>query len=238
MRSPQHALLLALLGLALACSIGQTTPTRVPHPPASPTATPAPPTALPPTHTPPLPPPPTATPVTPDNLVTQEDFALYRLALRTVQALAQADGATLTALAAPQGVTFSPDIHLDPEDLTFSPEQLSTLWDDPTPRLWGVEAGSGRPIRLPFAVYAQRYINDRDYLHAPHIALDTRLGPGNEVDNLSQVWPYARFVEFHFPGSAQYGGMDWTSLRLVFVAEEETHTTWYLRGVFHDAWTP
>jgi hypothetical protein len=42
-------------------------------------------------------------------------------------------------------------------------------------------------------------------------------------------------MEYHFSGfEAQYEGMDWESLRLVFIQED---STWYLVGIVHDEWT-
>jgi hypothetical protein len=42
-------------------------------------------------------------------------------------------------------------------------------------------------------------------------------------------------VEYHFSGFVEdYGGMDWVSLRLVFIEEEGS---WFLVGIVHDQWT-
>ncbi len=43
------------------------------------------------------------------------------------------------------------------------------------------------------------------------------------------------FIEYHFSGfEEEYGGMDWVSLRLVFVQEGGQ---WYLVGLVNDRWT-
>jgi hypothetical protein len=42
-------------------------------------------------------------------------------------------------------------------------------------------------------------------------------------------------VEYYFPGfEAQYEGMDWKSLRLVF---EQHQGSWKLVGIIHNEWT-
>lgn len=241
---------LAVLGLLLAACTLPASSSPSPASPASTTVTSAPaPSPSPAPQQRPIPSPspstvaPTATPhrpatptvVVPDNLVTQEDAALYDAALRVLRALQQHNGTILAAYADLQGVTFSPDVHVDATDRTFRPNALRHLWNDPTLYTWGTEPGSGQPIQLTFSAYAERLINDRDYAHAPRAALDRRLGQGSTIDNVTRVWPAARFVEFHYPGTAQYGGLDWTSLRLVFV---KVKGMWRLRGVLHDAWTP
>jgi len=52
---------------------------------------------------------------------------------------------------------------------------------------------------------------------------------------LAIAYPTASFVEFHFTGfDPQYGGIDWSSLRLVF---ENVGGNWLLIGIVHDGWT-
>jgi hypothetical protein len=42
-------------------------------------------------------------------------------------------------------------------------------------------------------------------------------------------------VEYYFPGfDPQYEGMDWRSLRLIFLQDNDV---WYLAGIVHDQWT-
>jgi hypothetical protein len=58
---------------------------------------------------------------------------------------------------------------------------------------------------------------------------------GNSIDNSQEYYPGARIVEYYFPGfDPQYAGMDWRSIRLVFMEE---NNIWYLVGIIHDQWT-
>jgi hypothetical protein len=42
-------------------------------------------------------------------------------------------------------------------------------------------------------------------------------------------------VEYHFTGfEPDYGGLDWRSLRLVFMQDGDE---WFLIGIVHDEWT-
>ena len=50
-----------------------------------------------------------------------------------------------------------------------------------------------------------------------------------------EYYQSAVVVEFYFPGfDPQYAGMDWRSLRLVFMQQG---SDWFLVGIIHDQWT-
>ena len=97
-------------------------------------------------------------------------------------------------------------------------------------------AGSGESIRLTFPRYHARFVYNADFEHAPRTAVDSLpLQHGNTPSNLPEVYPGARWIEFHFPGiDPKYGGVDWSSLWLVF---EPVGTRWYLVGIVHGSWT-
>ena len=62
-----------------------------------------------------------------------------------------------------------------------------------------------------------------------------RIGQGNSLNNIREFYPGSYFVEYHFSGfDPQYAGMDWQSLRLVFLEEDGV---WLLVGIVHDQWT-
>jgi len=200
-----------------------------PAPTATPSATvtvPPPTATLPTTPTVPTP---TPTPADPQQLV----LARADEALRALQ---QNDMATLAALVHPQlGVRFSPYAYLGEDNLIFTAEQVRGLMQDPTVYLWGAYDGIGSPIELTYADYAAQFVYNADFLNAPERSLDERIGQGNTIDNIAQVYPQAHVVEYHFPGfDPQFEGMDWQSLRLVFV---EWQGQWYLVAIVHDQWT-
>jgi hypothetical protein len=155
---------------------------------------------------------------------------------QALRALQQNDMAALATLVHPQlGVRFSPYAYLSEENLTFSAEQVRGLMNDPTRYQWGAYDGIGSPIELTYAEYAAQFVYNVDFLNAPERSLDERIGQGNTLDNITEVYPQAHVVEYHFPElDPQYGGMDWQSLRLVFV---EWNGQWYLVAIVHDQWT-
>jgi hypothetical protein len=99
---------------------------------------------------------------------------------------------------------------------------------------WGDYDGTGEPINLTFEEYYEEFVTSSDFANADQVAVNERLGQGNTINNIDAFFPEASFVEYYIPGSEEFGGMDWESLRLVFVQEDET---WLLVGIVHDEWT-
>ncbi len=134
------------------------------------------------------------------------------------------------------GVRFSPYGYIDvDQDLVFSKEEVAGLWENEQVYHWGYFDGKGDPIEKTFADYYDRFVYDADYVHAEEKAVDERLGHGNTLDNTKEIYPDGTVVEYHFSGfEEQYEGMDWRSLRLVLIEENDK---WYLVSVIHDEWT-
>ena len=134
-----------------------------------------------------------------------------------------------------KGLRFSPYSYIDPQtDSLFTAAQLKNLHSSRRRYIWGTFDGSGEQIRLTFANYYKRFIYDRDYINAPVISYNKIAKQGNSTNNLSEIYPKSVFVEYHFPGSKKYSGLDWRSLRLVF---ENKAGAWFLVGIVHDQWT-
>lgn len=145
----------------------------------------------------------------------------------------------MTALAAyvhPQmGLRFSPYAFVRDIDQIFPADKVAGLMADSTVYTWGVYSGSGASIDLTFADYYSQFIYDVDFANAPELSLNHRLGVSTSMDNSFEFYPGAMNVEYYFPGfDPEFQGMDWRSLRLVFM---EDNNTWYLVGIIHDQWT-
>ncbi len=157
-------------------------------------------------------------------------------AARVLKTVKSGDIKRLASMVAPEGVILSPDVHIDPEkDVRLKPEDLLKAWEENRAFVWGYEAGSGRPIEMGIREFFKKYLYDRDYLNAPKVATNERLGRGNTKDNVKEVFPDAVFVEFHFPGTEKNGGMDWSSLRVVM---KKYGKDWKVVAVVRDNWTP
>jgi hypothetical protein len=171
----------------------------------------------------------------PSHPLSTQQIILER-AFVVINALKEKDMGRLVELVHPQmGLRFSPYATVKDSDQVFQAAQVAGLMTDPTVYLWGHFDGSGEPINLTFADYYAKFVYDEDFTNAPQIALNHRLGMGNSIDNISEYYQEAMVVEFYFPGfDPQYEGMDWRSLRMVFL---QSNGSWYLAGLVHDQWT-
>lgn len=163
---------------------------------------------------------------------------LIQEALEVITLIANQDDLGLDAKASPtRGIRFSPYTYIDTtNDIIFYPQvDILGMFSTTTLHLWGSYDGTGDPINLTFSDYYDRFIYDQDFANPQMIGINTAIGMGNSLNNLSSAYPTDQFVEFHFSGiDPQYQGIDWRSLTLVF---EDDNGTWYLVGIIHGEWT-
>ena len=179
----------------------------------------------------------TAPPQGPGNPTTASTASLVQTGMTVVQLLANTDMTALSAHVHPTlGVRFTPYPYVNTAtDVVLSSAQVATAISVPVQNNWGAEDGTGDPLLMDYATYHARYVYDEDYANPEVIGIDAVIGYGNTIDNLSAVYPNARFLDFHFNGiDPQYDGMDWRSLRLVF---ELDNGDWKLVGIVHGEWT-
>ena len=172
-----------------------------------------------------------------DVLDLEDNFPLLGSACSVNRAIQQNDWGTMAAYVHPSlGVTFTPYSTVEPEsDLNFTAEQIKNLAQDQNVYTWGFEDGRGNPIQMTILQYFERYVYDRDYTQVPEIGIDRIMTGGNALENLTELYPDCRFVDFSFPSADPVNdGLDWSSLKLVFLPEGEH---WYLVGVVHGEWT-
>lgn len=135
-----------------------------------------------------------------------------------------------------QGVRFSPYRYVDTiRDQQFSLERFKAEINSNKKINWGAYDGSGDKILLTCKEYFSKFVYDHDFANAEKTSLSKTLGNGNSLNNLTLIYPNVPYVENYFSGfDKKYGGMDWSSLRLVF---EKKGDRYYLVGVVHDQWT-
>ena len=173
---------------------------------------------------------PTSTPIS------REEMIRYK-ADQVVEALRDRDLDRLASLVHPTlGIHFSPYAFVREADITVTVEDVPNLFSEDTVLLWGDYDGSGAPIDLTFAQYYDQFIYDQDFANAEEIGYDRRIGgEGGMINNIPDFYPEGVMVEYYFSGfEPDYGGLDWRSLRLVFVEYGEA---WFLIGIVHDEWT-
>jgi hypothetical protein len=172
---------------------------------------------------------------TPNPQPTQP-LTLEETAAQVIQALAQKDMTAAAEFVHPEmGVRFSPYAYVREEHQVFMPDEIASLEGSEETYLWGQYDGSGEPIELTFDDYYEKFVYSADFANPEDMAVNARIGQGNTINNIQDFYPDSSYVEYHFSGfEEEYGGMDWESLRLVFVQEDGA---WYLVGVVHDEWT-
>lgn len=174
---------------------------------------------------------------TPVPLNTEDDALLLEQAEAVLALLKEKDYSALSRLIHPQkGVTLTPFSTVSAEyDRTLTQADVAELSEDQQTYVWGAMDGSGSPIRSTCSDYFDRFVYNADYTQAPEVAVDTVLMSGNALENVSDAYPAARFVDYNFPGiDPAKNGYDWCSLKLVF---EPWRNEWYLVGLIHSEWT-
>jgi hypothetical protein len=164
------------------------------------------------------------------------DEEVISLAQTVAAALKEADYDRLRTKVHPDScLRFSPYPSLRSIDLTFCPDRLADLPGSSTLYTWGNYDGSGEPIMLTFDEYHQRFVYDQDFFQPEVVGFNQEVSSGNAINNIPEIYPDGMIVEYHFPGfDPQYGGMDWRSLRMVFIKE---YGVWYLVALIHGEWT-
>jgi hypothetical protein len=134
------------------------------------------------------------------------------------------------------GVVFSPYATINlASNKCFTAAQVSGFSKDKNQYVWGKYDGKGDPIELTPAEYFKKFVFDKDYTQASEIGLNTIVKSGNSLENIKEVFPDARFVDFYIPGTDQdSGGLDWSSVRLCF---EEYKGQLKLTVILHSEWT-
>jgi len=146
------------------------------------------------------------------------------------------DFAALSHVIHPEfGVVFSPcaTINLS-TNRRFNAEQIASLDNDTSVYVWGVYNGSGEPIELTPADYFIQFIPAANHIDAPIIGINQIVRSGNALENITDIFPNAKFIDFHVPGGEPVEEFDWSSLRLGF---EEYNGDLRLVAIVYTTWT-
>ena len=145
-------------------------------------------------------------------------------------------GALSQAIHPEYGVVFSPYATITlTSNKRFTAMQVGGFSEDENQYVWGKYDGKGDPIELTPSEYFKTFVFDKDYTLASVIGVDTIVKSGNSLENIQEVFPNARFIDFHIPGTdPDSGGLDWSSLRFGF---EEYMGELKLTVILHSEWT-
>lgn len=155
-----------------------------------------------------------------------------------IASLVAKDGEQLAVFVHPKkGVRFSPSAYVNVgDDVVLSQDQVRSLWTDPTIRRWGYAEGSGDPIEMSSAAYAERYVLDRDFSQAMSVSVNDDQAAGTTSNNAAEVYPHATRIEYFVDQSIKDPQRvnEWAALRLVL---EKRRGCWVLIAIIHDAWS-
>ncbi len=166
----------------------------------------------------------------------KENFPLLNAACCVVQALQSRDYNALAGYVhRERGLTITPYSTVREEDLTFKRSQVKNFSGDDNLYVWGVVPETNELIHMTPMDFFNTYLWDMDYTQASKIAVDKVNISGNALENVTQVYPDCRFVEFTFPSvDASMEGLDWRSLKVVLTPADDQ---WQLVGLIHGQWT-
>ena len=178
------------------------------------------------------------TPEAPAPDAKMDNLELTSLAYTVLGYISDGDYAALSRVAHPEfGVVFSPDATVAlATNKCFRADQIASFGTDQTVYFWGVNEGTGEPINLTASSYFSDYITACDYSGASIIGVNRIVKSGNALENMLELFPDVKFVDFHIPGGEKdsAGDYGWTSLRLGF---EEYEGKLWLAVIINSRWT-
>lgn len=174
-----------------------------------------------------------------DSVIAPEDAKkiIAETADLVIRAIADKDFDTVSEYTHPDlGVRFTPYTFVTVDsDLVFNKNAVKNFMNDGNVYHWGFYDGSGEEIRLTPQEYYEKFIYPADYVNAPQVGYNEVLSFGNMLENQFEVYKGAIVVEYYYPGfNPQYEGLDWRSLRLVFL---QYNGSWKLTGLINNQWT-
>ena len=164
---------------------------------------------------------------------TRADY--IELSLQIAEYIKNGDYGSLSSLVHPvYGVVFTPysTVNLS-SDLCFSPGEVAAFASDENTYVWGIADGTGDPLEMTVSSYFSQFVFDKDYTLAPVIGVNQILYTGNSLENVTEIFPDAQFVDLSYPSSSAETP-DWSTLRLVF---EDYEGAPKLVGIIHCQWT-
>ncbi|MDO5767918.1 MAG: hypothetical protein Q4P13_00310 [Psychrobacter sp.] len=136
-----------------------------------------------------------------------------------------------------KGVRFSMYAYVQKDkDKVFTPAQFEQYLKESRIKFtWGEKDGTGDLYITTLPDYLKHWASDGlDKVDSDSISYNAFQSLGNSLNNLKKAYPDSDFVEFYFPGTDEYSGMDWRALRLVFEAYQGRN---YLVAIINDQWT-
>jgi len=134
-----------------------------------------------------------------------------------------------------KGCRFVPYTFGTDDDQIFNGSRFNKKFETEEKLNWGLADGSGEPILISLPNYLNEWVYDFDFKNkTTEVHIDEDLAFSNTLNNMSELYPNAKVIEFYNEGTDEFTGMDWKSL--IFYAEK-VENTYYLVAVVHNEWT-
>jgi len=174
-------------------------------------------------------------PEKPTQVQDSENVEITMLAYKVLEYIRDDDFVALSSVVHPDnGVIFSPCATVNlTTDRHFSSEQIASLGSNTNVYVWGVFNGSGEPITLTPEEYIARFIPAAEHIDAAVLGINQVIRSGNALENLTDIFPNASFVDFHIPCQQITDEPNWRSLRLAF---EEHNGYLRLVAIMYNKW--
>lgn len=168
------------------------------------------------------------------SIVTSEKKVLA-ISREVISTLSSRNYQKLEELVSPNGLSLAIYPQIDFQNNLIAKNDISEIPVDKKNYLWGYTDGRGDPINLTREEFITKWIynNSVDYLKAPDVAVNKKLGGGNSINTIGEDG--RTYAAFNFSGfDPKYVGMDWTTLYLVF---DSVNGEYKLRAIAKDNWT-
>lgn len=158
------------------------------------------------------------TPNTVVSISSNTNLELYEIAMEAAECLKQGDYASLANMVHPvYGVYFSPTPTVNfRNNQLFDASDVASFSDNKNTYVWGSSGEDQMPIEMDVESYISTYVYDYDYVNASLISINSPAKTGNSLENVSESFSNAQYIDLCFPGTAENEYNDWRILRLVF----------------------
>jgi len=134
-----------------------------------------------------------------------------------------------------KGLLFSPYVFINKDSVAFQKDEISDLLNDKNKYLWGHYDGSGEAIELTTSEYFAKFLSAEKFLKDGLVLVDDLKERGNIKNNIKDIFPQSKTVEYFLEGTQENDGMDRESIILVF--EKDQNGMWKLVAIVNDGWT-
>ena len=135
-----------------------------------------------------------------------------------------------------EGIRFAPYTYIDTVvHKVYSAKAFTSMVTNTKKYVWGLQDGSGDPIKLSASAYLNKYVYATNYVTNGVIALNkpaTKVG--NALNNIQQYYKGYQYASIYYKGTAAASNMDWRSLTLVTKAYKGKL---YIVAIINNQWT-